>query len=822
MSVCALQTQKTGLFFQRTGPVHLNGWASVRKGIKMILRLALMLFSFILLPATLLYAAAPGQKASRSQAKPARDAFARDIVPLIRKFCGGCHGTRNPMAGLSLLVYKDTAAVLKARSVWERVSKNVDAGYMPPAGAPQPTPEQRSRIVAWIDSTLSTADCQLQDPGRVTLRRLNRAEYNNTIRDLLGVDFRPADDFPSDDVGYGFDNIGDVLTISPLLMEKYLAAAEKIAEKAIVVPEAKAVRFEADRLSATGGAGQAESGGYLLYSAGEVGAEYTFPHEGEYLLRARAYGQQAGPEPTRMAFRLDGREIQTVDVKAVEGRPEVYEARRKIPAGRHRFAAAFLNDYYQPNDPDPANRDRNLIVDYLEIAGPLPSNPPIQNPKSNIQHLFRGCPPTEKEHTRECARRILANFARRAFRRPATPDEIDRLMRCVDLAKKEGESFERGLQLAVQAALVSPHFLFKVEVDPQPNNPKAKRLLGDYELASRLSYFLWSSMPDEELFALAAKKRLQDPKILAAQVRRMLKDPKARALSENFASQWLYLRNLSHVAPDPDLFPTFNETLRAAMRTETERFFEAIVKEDRSVLDFIDAKFTFLNEPLARHYGIAGVKGNEFRRVALTGEQRGGLLTQASILTVTSNPTRTSPVKRGKWVLDQLLGAPPPPPPPGVSELKDEKPGETSGTLRQRMEQHRKNPACASCHARMDPIGFGLENYDAVGAWRTHEGKLPIDSSGTLPGGQTFRGPAQLKAILKSKTRQFVRCLAEKMLTYALGRGLESYDKCAVDDIVKVVQKNGYRFSALVTAVVQSEPFRKRRGDGGPIGRLYF
>ncbi len=341
-------------------------------------------------------------------------------------------------------------------------------------------------------------------------------------------------------------------------------------------------------------------------------------------------------------------------------------------------------------------------------------------------------------------------------------------------------------------------------------------MVNDYELASRLSYFLWSSMPDEELFALAAQGKLHDPKVLTAQARRMLKDPKAQALAENFAGQWLQLRNLANVAPDPARFPDFNDKLRAAMRTETELFFKAVMNEDRSVLDFIDARYTYLNEPLARHYGIPGVKGEQFRRVTLTDSRRGGLITQASILTVTSNPTRTSPVKRGKWVLEQLFGTPPPPPPPGVTQLADDKKGPLVGTLRQRMEQHRKDPMCASCHARMDPIGFGLENFDAVGRWRTKDGGLPVDASGTLPGGQSFNGPAQLKAILKSKKGLFVRCLSGKMLTYALGRGLEPADTCVVDTIAKTVEKNNYRFSALITAIVQSAPFRQRRGDGGP------
>jgi hypothetical protein len=766
--------------------------------------------------AMLLYAAAPVQKRGRSAPKKAEAAsFEKSVAPLVKQFCGGCHGASSPAGGLSLVTYKDGAAVLKARDVWERVASNVSTGTMPPAGAPKPTEAQKALIVSWIESTLSKADCVINDPGRVTLRRLNRQEYNNTIRDLLGVDIRPADDFPSDDVGYGFDNIGDVLSLSPLLMEKYLTAAEKVAKAAVIAPEdrTKPVHFEAESLPGATKSSFDTLVGHIFASNSELGVEYDFPGAGEYRLRARAFGQQAGPEPAKMAFRLDGKEISAFDVPVRRDAPKIYEAKVTVSAGKHRFTAAFLNDFY--NDQGGGRvQDRNLILDYLEIEPPAGLAGPL--PASHKRILFVQPTPATKK---EAARRVLAAFAGRAYRRPATAQEVDRLVRYVDLAEKQGESFERGVQVAVQAVLVSPHFLFRVELDPDPNNPKAGRLLNHYEMASRLSYFLWSSTPDEELFNLAAKGKLQDQKVLAAQIRRMLKSPKARALADNFAGQWLTLRNLGNVSPDPKLFPSFDEKLRTAMRTETEMFFQAIVAEDRSILDFIDGKFTYLNEPLAKHYGIPSVTGEQFRKVSLSGDQRGGLITQASILTVTSNPTRTSPVKRGKWVLEQLLGTPPPPPPPGVAELKDDKAGEQlTGTLRQRMEQHRKDPGCASCHSRMDPIGFGLENYNAVGAWRAKDGDLPVDASGTLPGGQSFKGPAELKTILKSKKDLFTKSLTEKLMTYALGRGVEPSDKCNIDDIAKAVAKSGYRFSAVVDAIVLSDPFRKRRGDG-PLGK---
>ena len=411
----------------------------------------------------------------------------------------------------------------------------------------------------------------------------------------------------------------------------------------------------------------------------------------------------------------------------------------------------------------------------------------------------------------------------------------------MDLAQSQGQTFQQGIEYAMTAAMCSPKFLFRIETDvpgvPQPIKTTVKATakttgkagvktaalkantnkyyLNGYALASRLSYFLWSSMPDEELFDLAAKGRLQDPNVLAAQAKRMLKDPRARALSDNFAGQWLQLRSLDSATPDPKRFTDFDDGLRQAMKTETELFFQNIVREDRSVLEFLDARYTFLNEQLAKHYGIDGVQGSDFRRVTLTGDQRGGILTQASLLTVTSNPTRTSPVKRGKWVMENLLGTPLPPAPPGVPPLADDNKGPLVGTLRQRMEQHRANPACATCHARMDPIGFGLENFDAVGRWRTVDGDTPVDPSGVLPDGSKFSGPAQLKQVLMRKQNLFVHCLADKLMTYALGRGLERTDRCNLDSIVSSTQKDGDRFSALVAAIVQSDPFREQRKDKG-------
>ena len=755
---------------------------------------------------------APARKSAGAGLNATTSAF-------LSKYCINCHGGTKPKGDLNLAAFGDEASVTRARKVWSRVKEYVESGEMPPEGKPQPAEAESKAFAGWVQSTLAKADCGGQlDPGQVTLRRLNRSEYNNTIRDLVGVDFRPADDFPSDDVGYGFDNIGDVLTLPPILMERYLEAAEKIAEQAIVAgPSASqgpTKLYEAADLPSTAGGSPHGGSGRVLASIGTIEVAHTFPRDAEYLLRIRAYGEQAGPEPVKMGFVLDGKRLKTVEVRAVQKEPAVYEYRVKLRGGTRRFGAAFLNDFYDEKNPDPKRRDRNLVVDSFEVQGPIQTkDSPL--PESHRRIIFK----TPTQQNRDVlVREVLARFATRAYRRPVTPGELARLVKFVDLAQQNGDSFERGVQVAVEAILVSPQFLFRVELDHRPRTSPLKGSgvgvasspIDDFELASRLSYFLWSSMPDDELFKLALDGKLRSGDTLETQVRRMLRDPKARALVEDFAGQWLQIRNLKTVNPDRGRFPNFDNALRSAMLTETELFFGAIVRDDRSVLDLLDADFTYVNERLAKHYGIPGVKGDEFRRIALKGGERGGVLTQASILTITSNPTRTSPVKRGKWILEQILGAPPPPPPGDVPPLDGSK--KLTGTLRQKMEQHRANPACASCHAKMDPLGFGFENFDAIGAWREKDGDAAIDSSGVLPSGQKFRGPRELKAILKARDKDFVRCMTEKMLTYALGRGVEYYDACAVDAIVAGMAKNRYKFSQLILEIVKSDPFQKRKG----------
>ncbi|MBI5772210.1 MAG: DUF1592 domain-containing protein [Verrucomicrobia bacterium] len=747
----------------------------------------------------------------RPSADPSALAYEKQVRPLLEKYCYDCHGAKKAKADLALHGYRDLAAIQKDRKVWEKVMHNIRSREMPPEDKPQPTQEQRDQMAEWIESELFNVDCSKPDPGRVTLRRLNRAEYNNTIRDLVGVNFSPAEDFPPDDAGYGFDNIGDVLSVPPVLLEKYLAAAEAIMDRAVVTdftPKRPVVTVAAKDLEATGPAGMFNDFGRMVTKDGEASLRRTVKTAGEYIFRVRANSRQVGSEVSRMEIRLNGRAVKAFAVTGSVDSPGTYEIRSQLAPGVHKWSMVLLNPYTAPTDSKGRKRDRGFLIESVEI-----SSPPQPVALTETHQKIFAVPATVTKPD-DKAREIIRNFARRAFRRPVKNEEVERYLTFVRMAQKEGENFEKGVKLALQAVLVSPHFLFRGELQPQPDNPKAVHPIDDYALATRLSYFLWSTMPDAELFALAEKKQLRPN--LEKQVARMLKDPKAEALVDNFAGQWLQIRNLRLMAPDAKQFPKFDEPLRAAMERETELFFDHIMRHDRSVLEFLNGDYTFLNERLARHYGIQGVSGDKFQQVSLKGSPRGGVLTHGSILTLTSNPTRTSPVKRGKFVLENLLGTPPPPPPPDVPELADEREGkELTGTLRQRMEQHRNDPNCSGCHARMDPIGFGMENFDGIGAWRGQEGGLAVDASGKLVSGENFAGPAELRDILaKSKSKEFIRCLSEKMLTYALGRGLEYYDRCAVDEITKGVAQGGHRFSALVTSIVKSTPFLMRRGEG--------
>jgi hypothetical protein len=620
--------------------------------------------------------------------------YSRDVAPLLDRYCLSCHDRDAAVGGVVLEGIGEDRPGATTRPILLKVAAVLRGESMPPEEEPRPNRDECETLEAWLDAALGAGGAGA-GTARVTIRRLNRAEYNNTIRDLVGLDLRPADDFPADDSGYGFDNIAEVLATPPVLVEMGLAAAESVIDAAFRSPEAR--------------------------------ARILSPPVDAFPLAFRKYKAPVRTPREDKIFRVPGHAI----------------------------------------DPELAREQRI----YDELRG----------------------------------------FADRAFRRPATHDELTRLLEIALSAEKDGEEPEAALRLALRAVLASPQFLFRLE-QVRDGGPGP---VGDFDLASRLSYFLWSSMPDDELLGAAARGELRRPGPLRRQLGRMLADPRAQALSVQFAGQWLETRRLGEMAPDPALHPDFDESLRAAMIGETQRFCRSIQDEDRSILDFVDADYTFVNERLARHYGIEGVVGVEFRRVSLAGTPRSGVLTQASVLTATSNPTRTSPVKRGQWILENILGSPPAPPPSGVEALKEGGAAASSGTLRDRMERHRADPACASCHRRMDPLGFALENFDAVGAWRDVEDGRAIDATGILPGGRVFFGAEGLRAVLRTRRDAFARCLAEKMLTYALGRGLDRSDRRDVDHIVARLKADNYRFSALVLAVVESRPFLEPPQNGG-------
>jgi mono/diheme cytochrome c family protein len=812
----------------------------------------------------------------------AQEAFQKTVLPVLSKNCFACHNEKLSTAGLNLEAYRDGSVAVKQTTIWADVLNKVSTGQMPPAGSLALTKAEIGAITGWIENLVGKTSAPVVpdgDPGRVTARRLNREEYNNTVRDLLGINGRPADEFPVDDSGYGFDNIGDVLTLSPLLMEKYMSAAKKLSRLAVYgeelppKPTVLAVLLPKKGPEISIGS----SGGLILpYSMrGTMYLNYVFPVDAEYEFRVRVnnhrdmngvsydaplerfletleaakhgptFQEGAAPpsggggrgrggrgprrpptpeemkareEKSRLAFppekmilTVDGKEIAQDMIEGdtnyrYDHPPTI--ARVHLSAGEHFIRASFpaLADLDDPRRNMNPDGRRRMYIEDAEIAGPYDPNP---EPSQSHKRIFI-C----RDQTAACAREIVENLSRKAYRRPVAPQEVDQLTSLVSLAQRQGDSFQEGVRLAVQAILMSPNFLFRIEQDPKPVGVTATaHRINDYELATRLSYFLWSSMPDDELFRLAKEKELERPAVLEAQVKRMLAEPKASALVDNFAGQWLGIRNLDRKPPDPDRFPTTDDELLDYMHKETNLFVAAMFRENRSILDFIDAPFTYLNGPLARHYGIEGVNGEEFRRVELADSQRGGILTQGAILTVSSYPTRTSVVTRGKWVLENLLGTPPPPPPPDVPVLAEQDIG-ASASLREKMEQHRANAACAVCHLPMDPIGFGLENFDASGAWRTHDGKFLIDASGTLPGGKSFNGAKGLEALLKSKSDLFARNFTEKLMTYALGRGVERFDQPTVDSIVRDAAAHNYRFSTLVMDVVDSKSFLMRSAEG--------
>jgi hypothetical protein len=732
--------------------------------------------------------------------------FDQAVKPLLSQTCAGCHNDKLASGGLNVSAFLDPASLTSKREGWERIVDKLKAGEMPPKGIPKPPAAQVAGLVDFVEGTFDQADKNVKpDPGRVVAHRLNRTEYSNTIRDLLGVPFHAEEEFPADDSSFGFDNIGAALTISPTLMQKYLQSAEQIASRAV----------GGDPLPKPGLFNKRDRVRRLDADTIEVKDRIDF--DADYTLRALLVGHR-GPKdkPVTLVISLDGAPVKTVEVpvqiSAVNQQGGAtqrssQEIRLFVPQGEHVVRAAFVNDESLKDIPASAryNNNKNIYPDTIEIAGPFPST--AQHPS---QKKILIC---DLKTGRACADRIMANLANRAYRRPATRPEVAELMAIFDKAKAGGYTPEQSLQFAISAMLVSPNFLFRIERDPKPG---VYSRISDTELASRLSYFLWSSMPDDELLRLGETNKLHQPAVLDAQVKRLIADPKSSAFAENFVGQWLEVRSLDAIKPDEKKFPEWTPELKEAMRTETSMFFASVLRDDRPIGDLIDGKYTYLNETLAKYYGIEGVTGPEFRRVDLKTDQRSGILTQASILTVTSYPNRTSVVLRGKYMLENVFGTPPPPPPPDVPKLDEGTVG-VAKSLRQQMEQHRSDAVCASCHSKMDVLGFGLENYDAIGRWRTTDGKFPIDSTGSFPNGKSFAGPAEMKALLRDSLPEFTQCLAGKVLTYALGRGVEPFDRRTVKEIVKQTAAEDYKFQALILAVTHSPAFQQRRGDASPI-----
>jgi mono/diheme cytochrome c family protein len=752
--------------------------------------------------------------AAPANSAPADAGFQRHVAPVLNKTCAACHNERLTSGGLNIRPFADPASTKEYREEWEKIVRQVRAGEMPPRGLPRPSPEQLEAFLKEIEGAFERDDrARKPDPGRVTARRLNRSEYSNTVRDLLGVEFRADKTFPTDDSGEGFDNIADVLTISPLLMEKYLTAAERIAARALGLEKLpKPLETPYSIRALMSGAPAGALGTIRRIDVNTVEVTHRFEFDGEYAIRVGMPGER-GPEakPVKMNVWLDGNLVET---RMIETKPSglVYfspfseeQFRLTVSEGERVLRIGFVDDDFLAALPekDYYNSRKNKYPDTVTVVGPFPAS----GEKASRKKILI-CDPKSGA---ACVEKIISTLARRAYRRPVTQAEVAGLVRFVNASTRKGHSVEYGIRTAITAMLVSPHFLFRIERD-DPKDPMKPHRVSDIELASRLSYFLWRSMPDDELLGLAEAGQLRDKAVLRAQVKRLIDDPRSVSLADDFAGQWLELRNLDTMKPDPDRFLYWGPALREAMKTETRMFFDHILRNNRPLREFLDASYTFLNDRLAKFYGIEGVTGPEFRKVDLTTNERGGLLTQASILTITSYPSRTSVVIRGKYILQNILGTPPLPPPPDVPPLEEESVG-ASASLRQQMEKHRSNPVCASCHAKMDALGFGLENYDGIGKWRTKDGKFPVDSSGVLPDGRTFDGPGQLRNALLAQMPDFAQNVVEKMMIYALGRGLQSYDRVVTKGITRRLADSGYPFQSIIFEVVESLPFQSRRGE---------
>jgi hypothetical protein len=752
--------------------------------------------------------------------------FKEKIEPLLQDYCYDCHGDGAKKGDISLDDFKDVSSHLANHDLWLRVWRNARTHLMPPAEEDfQPSPEERQTLTSWIESNVLKLDPENPDPGRVTIRRLNREEYRNTIGDLVGVSYNVDDNFPPDDTGFGFDTIGDVLTISPLLLEKYLMAAERIAELALpaTVVRRRPILIDPGNFRERGN--NQQSARFMEADKEHtVGADRRFSKKGTYNLEIsyRIENERGRPEgqTAKWSILLDGKELEQVEVSGARRSRGVFKREIELSEGDHRFEFSMV-----PGRPGQGEGTWGVRVEDCRLVRQAGSEWELY-PESYRRIFFKGLPPEGEVEKESYMREIVEEFATRAFRRPAEKTTVDRLTgMALSRTREEGAKFVDGVKLAVTAVLTSPRFLFRSEVQAEPDNPGMVVAVDEFSLASRLSYFLWSSAPDEELLELASRGQLRDN--LRSQVDRMLADRKADRMVRNFVGQWLQARDLRGLNIDVRRIlgernkrfaeRIFDQEIRRDMMTETERFFQYILKENRPVLELLNAKYSFLNEPLAKFYGVPGVKGREHRRVDFGEDQwaRGGILTQGTFLIVTSQPTRTSPVKRGLFVLENILGTPAPPAPPDVPELEEAKKEVTDGTMRELMVAHRQKALCRSCHERMDPIGLALENFNAIGQWRDEEEGKSIDSAGQLVTGEKFSNVMELKEILASSRKQdFYRCLTEKMLTYALGRGVEYYDAPTVDAIVARLNEEEGRMVDLVYGIVESVPFQKRRGDG--------
>ena len=789
---------------------------------------------------------ATGFGAGIAAGQPASEGAVSAERALLDRYCVTCHNQRLRVADLTLDV-ADVADVGAHPEIWEKVVRKLRAGAMPPAPRPRPDAAAYKGFAAWLETELDAAAARNPDPGRTdTFHRLNRSEYHNVVRDLLDLDVDVAALLPADDGSYGFDNIAGVLGISPTLLERYLSAAKKISRLAIGRP-APSATAETFRL-ATDLTQDVRGDGLPFGTRGGTRFEFTFPEDAVYGIRVQLSRDASGTlkpfdTPHQLEVSLDGEPLETFTAgepppPGPRSSPEyrewlarqralddAWEIRVPVRAGPHTVQVTFhqKTSAYAETLRQPFLRPYTSItggdtryqpyVGSVTVAGPFEASGarPVEGTPSRDRIFV--CRPASggADDEAACAEEIFSTLARRAYRRPVAERDLAVLLDFYAQGRAEG-GFEAGIELGLRRLLASPEFLFRVERDPAGAGPGTPYRVPDLELASRLSFFLWSSIPDDELLDLAAAGTLHRPDVLDAQTRRMLADPRAEALVENFAGQWLYLRNVRALTPDEDRFPDFGEALRRSFQRETELFFGSVLREDRSVLDFLTADYTFVNERLARHYGLPNVYGSHFRRVTLPDASRRGLLGQGSILAATAYPTRTSPVLRGKWVLENLLGTPPPLPPPDVPSLEETTVDGAALSMREAMEQHRANPVCASCHRLMDPPGFALEQFDAVGRYRTrNEANAPIDASGVLPDGTAFEGAAGLREALLGRPDLFVTTLTEKLLIYALGRGVEHHDAPAIRAIAREAAANGHRFSSLILGVIKSPPFQMRR-----------